>query len=56
MTSPNEFIREEGVIYVDEWDGVVDIEPKTTEKQEISPIPYIIDFSPVGLMHIGWSD
>ena len=52
---PPETQDEEGVIYVEDWDGIV-TETKTYETYEERPYPYIIDFSPTGLMQIGWSN
>ena len=51
---PPIWIRRSDVIYLDEWEGTVYQAPQ--ESKEGRPWPYIRDFSPTGLMHIGWTD
>lgn len=45
---------ESDVIFIEEWSGTVIQSQRKFEKHH--PVPYIVSFSPTGLMHIGWSD
>ena len=48
-------VEEEDFIYVDEWDGTI-LTAGVSDPESDPPVPFIIDFTPTGLMHIGWSD